>query len=444
MEAPLILIPSTPRDRPQAAAKSPCAARFRCFAKLILPCALFIALAPSIFTQQPLSLQDAASQGQLIFDQSGVTGMVLVVVRNHEVMVKGYGETFPGSGHTPDSTSIVRLCSVSKVLTTDLLLKLAANGKLALTDPLQRFAPPGKHVPIKADAADQHNGTEITLLDLATHTAGLPREVSAYPAKTPHFTFPDYTLRWNWLPSQKLVSPPGAAALYSNVGFDLLGDALASASGESYAALLHERLLQPLGMWDTTLFPSAEQCARLLSGSEDEGPCTSTEQSGASGGIYSTPADMVKFLQYLLRTSAPSPVPAPTLAAYLDPAKLKSVQGLSHAGDPTGIGLAWIQIGDPTSPSALMEKTGGGAGFTTYIALSPDRRTGIFLAATEGKGKQQIDFYHESNNLLAALANVPPLPPRIRPVRPARQVKHHPNPARRKPPAPAKAPLMRN
>ncbi len=87
------------------------------------------------------------------------------------------------------------------------------------------------------------------------------------------------------------------------------------------------------------------------------------------------------------------------------------MQGLSHAGDPTGVGLTWIQLGEPDGPSVILEKTGGGAGFTTYIALSPGRDTGIFFAVTEGKGAGHIDFFHESNNLLAALANVPPLPP---------------------------------
>ncbi|MGD0734289.1 MAG: D-alanyl-D-alanine-carboxypeptidase/endopeptidase AmpH [Terracidiphilus sp.] len=433
METPVILTPSTTQGSSLSRAKSFLSVKPHYFTNLILSCALFLVFTASALTQQPLSLADAASQGQFIYEQSGVTGMVLVVVRNREVMIKGYGETYPGSGHPPDSTSIVRLCSVSKILTTDLLQKLVADGKLSLTDPLQNYAPPGLKVPlaIKDPAAPNRptkaSESPITLLDLATHTAGLSREVSSYPRKTPHFTFPDLKFRWDWLPKQKLLSTPGTAAAYSNIGFDLLGDALASASGESYATLLHDRLLQPLNMWDTTLFPSADQCARLMQGSEDEGPCTSTEQSGASGGVYSTPADMAKLLQYLLHTPNPipnaSPLASPALTVYLDPSQLKSVQGISHAGDPTGIGLAWIQIGDPTSPSVILEKTGGGAGFTTYIALSPDRRTGIFLAATEGKGKQQIDFYHEANNLLAALANVPPLPPR---VRPAPAAKKHP------------------
>jgi D-alanyl-D-alanine-carboxypeptidase/D-alanyl-D-alanine-endopeptidase len=388
--------------------KFPFAAKPPSSSRLIAVIALLFPLAVSLPAQQPLSLADAALRGQTIFDQSAVTGMVLVAVRGKEVMVKGYGETSPGSGRAPDSNSLIRLCSLSKVLTADLLLKLVADGKVALTDPLQVYAPRGKVVPRGAD------GSQITLGDLATHTSGLPREVGAYPAKTPHFTFPDHTFRWTWLPRRKLTTPPGTAAVYSNVGFDLLGDALASATGETYAKLLHDRLLQPLNMWDTTLFPSIEQCARLLQPTGDQGPCTDTGASGASAGFYSTPANMVKLLEYLLQTPGSPVRPPAELSVALQPQQLKSVQGLSHAGDPTGIGLAWIQIGDPNSPSKVIEKTGGGAGFTTYIALSPGRQTGIFLAATDGKGEAQIDFFKESNNLLAALANVPPLPPKMR------------------------------
>jgi len=392
---------------------SPAKRRFA--AKCPLFVALLLACVASTAAQQPLSFADAAQRGQTIFEQSAVTGMVLVAVRGREVMIKGYGDTFPGSGHVPDSHSFVRLCSLSKVFTTDLLLKLAADGKVKLTDPLERYAPRGKQVPEGIDRSP------ITLLDLATHTSGLPREVSSYPAKTPHFTFPSYVIRWTWLPGQKLKTPPGTAALYSNIGVDLLGDALAKASSESYAQLLHKRLLQPLDMWDTTLYPTPGQCVRLMQPSGDQGPCTDTEASAASGGVYSTAADMVKLLQYLLHVPGSPAPPAGALDVYLRPQQLKSIQGLSHAGDATGIGLAWIQIGDPNTPSALMEKTGGGAGFTTYIALSPSRQTGIFLAATWGKGDAKIDLFHEANNLLAALANIPPLPPKVHPAPPARK-----------------------
>jgi serine-type D-Ala-D-Ala carboxypeptidase/endopeptidase len=397
-------------------------------ATVVLSAGLLLTLAAPLCAQQPMSMPDAVLRGQTIFEQSAVTGMVLVVVRNGEILIEGFGETSPSSGHTPDSSSELRLCSISKVFAADLLTRLAAAGTVSLTDPLQRFAPPRATVPQGPD------GTPITLQDLALHTSGLPREVLPSPAHTPHFTFPSYPARWAWLPKQKLTTAPGTVALYSNVGFDLLGDALASASNKSYAQLLHETLLQPLGMWDTTLVPSTEQCARLLQPTKDEGPCTETLASGASSGVYSTPADMAKLLQYLLHVQSSVAQPAAALAVYLKPAQLKSVQGLSHAGNPTGIGFGWVQLGDPDSPSALLEKTGGGAGFTTYIALSPSRQTGIFLAATWGKGDATIDFFHEANNLLAALANVPPLPPK---VRPAPAMHRHAKPHRRAPKAPS-------
>jgi serine-type D-Ala-D-Ala carboxypeptidase/endopeptidase len=371
--------------------------------------------AARIYAQQPLPFADVDLRGSAIFEQSAATGMVLVVVRNREVMMTSYGETFPGSGVRPNANSLFRLCSISKVFAGELLTELANEGKVRFTDPLQRFAPPGKIVPNGA------GGTPITLRDLATHTSGLPREVGSYPANTPHFTFPDQTFRWTWLPKQRLNFRPGTAALYSNVGFDFLGDALASATNKTYTQLLKEHIVQPLGLRDTTVTPSREQCARLLRGTGDEGLCTDTQASAPSGGVYSTSADMARVLQYLLHIPGGSAQADPAIAVYLKPTQLKSVQGLSHAGDPTGIGLGWVQLGDPDGPSTLMEKTGGGAGFETYVALSPKRRTGIFLAVTDGKGNAHIDLFHEANNLLAALADVPPLPPKIHVVRASRK-----------------------
>jgi D-alanyl-D-alanine-carboxypeptidase/D-alanyl-D-alanine-endopeptidase len=361
--------------------------------------------------QQPLSLADADLRGATMFEQSGLTGMVLVVVRNQEVMMKGYGETFPGSGVKPNSDSLVRLCSISKVFAGEILMEMTNEGKVRLSDPLQQFAPPKRIVPKGAGV------TPITLRDLATHTSGLPREVGPYPANTPHFTFPDQAFRWRWLRKQRLITRPGTAALYSNVGFDFLGDVLATAAKQPYAQLLNERIVRPLGLRDTTLTPTREQCAQLLRGSGDEGPCTDTQASGASGGVYSTAADMARVLQYLLHIQGATVQAAPAIDFYLKPAELKSVQGLSHAGDPTGIGLAWIQLGDPDGPSSLIEKTGGGAGFQTYVALSLKRQAGIFLAVTEGSGRSQIDLHYEANKLLAAMANVPPLPPKVHQVR---------------------------
>jgi hypothetical protein len=90
-------------------------------------------------------------------------------------------------------------------LTTEVLASLVAEGKLALTGPLQRYA----HAKMPAF------GTRpITLLDLATHTAALPREIGEAPPGVLMRAWPTREDRWKSLPSYKLpwarpaASPP--------------------------------------------------------------------------------------------------------------------------------------------------------------------------------------------------------------------------------------------
>jgi len=378
-------------------------------------CLLLLSIALPLLAQQPLALNDADARGAAIYAGSGETGMVLVIVRGNQVLIRGYGETFPGSGIKPDALSLLRLCSISKIFTGDLLVRLTAERKVGLNDLLQGYAPHGKVVPQAPGDAP------ITLLDLATHTSGLSREVSSYPRKAPHFTFPDYTYRWTWLPTQKITATPGSDAVYSNIGFDLLGDALATGAHKSYVKLLDEDILQPLSLRDTTVWPNQQQCARLLRGTNDEGPCTGTEQSAASGGVYSTPTDMARMMESLMHVDGVPPQPVEALAVYVQPSQLKRMDGLSHAGDPTGIGLGWVQLGDPNAGGAVMQKTGGGAGFWTYVALIPKQQVGIFFAFTDGAGVSTIHFYDEANHLLTDLAGLPQLPPRKHIVHAARK-----------------------
>lgn len=366
--------------------------------------ALFAAAAQSAAPAAP-EMEWIGAQGSELFLKSGATGMVLVVVRGNQVLFRGYGETAPGSQQPPSIDSMVRLCSLTKIFTTDVLNKLVSDGTVKLSDPLQTYAPHGVLVPGR--------GTAVTLEELATHTAGLPREVAGAPRGIPHFTYPDYAVRWRWLPKQTLRSRPGTAALYSNIGFDLLSDALASATHRQYAALLAERTLNPLGMRNTTLFPNAAQCERLLRGVHDEGLCTATEETAGSSGLYSTPAEMATWLKYLLGTGgagAPAQDPAAE-AIYVRPVQLQRSTGLDHAGKPTGIGLGWIHLQPEDSPSHLVQKTGGGAGFTTYIVIDRARTTALFLALTDGSEGLKINPFKEANNLLLSAAGLPPLPP---------------------------------
>jgi len=379
----------------------------------LLPAFLFLLslLTAAAQTTPVMSLHDLREAEQLgadLYSNSGATGLVLVVVRGDRAVFHGYGEAVPGSHEVPTRESVVRICSLTKIFTTDLLAKMVSDGTVRLDDPLKKFAPEAAIVP-ERDAP-------ITLEDLATHTAGLDREIGTAPRHTPHFTYPNFDTRWNWLASAQLKFTPGTQAYYSNVGFDLLSDALAAAAKTRYATLLYKRTLAPLGMWQTTFFPTSKQCEKLMTGAHDEGPCTITEDTEGSSGLYSTPADMEKFLKYLVGDGAQAQLES-ARRVYLLPSSLKGQYGLDHAGRPSGIGLGWMHLGGSDDVMRVIEKTGGGAGFTTYIAIHPASHTALFVAMTEGNWRDRtpgFNIFKASNNGLLALAGLPPFSDRPR------------------------------
>jgi serine-type D-Ala-D-Ala carboxypeptidase/endopeptidase len=343
-----------------------------------------------------------------LFHRSRSTGMVVVVVRDNQTWMQSYGQTDPGSHQKPNADSLVRLCSLTKIMTTDLLVKLVTGGQVSLSDPLQKFAPHNVTVPVLTIRG--LSGRPITLRDLATHTAGLPREI-AYPAgDSGHFTFPDYNFRWQWLPGYRLRFLPGTAAHYSNIGFDLLADALGAAAGKPYPQLFADRISKPLGLRDTTLSPTPGQCARLLVGARNQGRCTDTTAAAGSGGMYSTANDMTRWLKYLLGLpGVPMHQDPAATATYIPASELRWTQGIGRAGVPSGIGLGWVHLNQPDDPTMIIEKTGGGAGYTTYIALNPARHIGIFVAATQDLHAGPAVF-RGSNDLLIYLAGLTPSP----------------------------------
>src|SRR5580692_1922831 len=105
---------------------------------------LFLLSFISVLAQTPPpslpDIQSAGSLGEDIFLQSGSTGMVLIVVRDNQVFFRGYGETAPNSQQPPTQDSLLRLCSLTKIFTTDVLTKLVADKTARLDDPLQRYA----------------------------------------------------------------------------------------------------------------------------------------------------------------------------------------------------------------------------------------------------------------------------------------------------------------
>jgi serine-type D-Ala-D-Ala carboxypeptidase/endopeptidase len=327
-------------------------------------------------------LKDAASMtGAVMWLSSGAPGLVLAVVRGEESVVLGFGETRPGSKVEPDGRSILRMGSIAKVMAGQTLASMAADGTVKLVEPLAKYAPPGAKVPAFA-------GREITLLDLATYTAGLPRELpdapDPQPGENPFARF-QAEAYWRWLAQAKLPYAPGSGAMYSNLGFGLLGEALAKAGGKPYAALLAERVATPLGMVDTTTKLSAAQTPRAMTGIDLDGKEAPLWETPAamdpSGNVFTTGDDMIKWMRWHLAVNNAAGAEVRTIdhAPYRWHDGLKAAVGVG-GNDMDALGLGWIISLPKEKRPLIMTKSGGLAGFMTYVVLAPTRGVGVFVA----------------------------------------------------------------
>ncbi|WP_275972957.1 D-alanyl-D-alanine-carboxypeptidase/endopeptidase AmpH [Rosenbergiella epipactidis] len=337
---------------------------------------------------------------QQIYQQTAAASMTMVVIDGNQHYFTSAGETRRGTGVRPTKESVFRLASISKLFTSETLVKLDQQGVVKLSDPLSKYTPKGMMVP-------SYRGYTIKLQNLATHTAGLPREMPGGRANRPVFIWPEKSSRWQWLQHAKLKAIPGTVAAYSNLGFDYLADALSRASGKPYPQLVQSLITRPLGMKDTTFTPSPDQCRRLIIPRDHASPCNNTLAAIGSGGLYSTADDMERWMQQFLSSSIRPRSPlASTLQRVVYPrSQLVRMNGMDVAGPASGLGLGWVHMDAIGSQPALVEKTGGGGGFMTYIVMDPRSNVGVFIAVARAPGSHFTPMSQGANQLVTALVN---------------------------------------
>jgi D-alanyl-D-alanine-carboxypeptidase/D-alanyl-D-alanine-endopeptidase len=333
---------------------------------------------------------------QRLYADSQAVSLVVAVAQGDQTEVRGFGHLGPLDPTPTDGKTLVRLESVSKLFAAQLLSAQVAAGRMRLTDPLALYAP-------KPWAAPRTKGAvPIELVNLATHTSGLPRESGLRLGLTAAAAA---EARWAWLARQRRLPPPGRRALYSNIAFDVLGDALTDAGGAPYAEALAASVTRPLGMVDTTPTPTPDQCARLMSPdpARPPHPCVDQSDHAASGGLYSTADDMARWLGTQLAPGAAADARRISQAIYFQRAALGAAVGLDHAGPASAIGLAWIEQTATATHPRILEKTGGGDGFLTYVVIDPARRVGVFVAFDNASGRRMESVTADANELVGLL-----------------------------------------
>jgi len=339
-----------------------------------------------------------------IFYGSGATGMAMVVIDGNQRVFRSFGETRPGNNVRPQLDSVVRIASLSKLMTSEMLVKLLDQGRVRLDDPLSKYAPPGARVPT-------YQGAPITLVNLATHTSALPREQPGGAAVRPVFVWPTREQRWNWLATAKLKTAPGTQAAYSNLAFDLLADALARAAGKPYPQLFEEQITRPLGMKDTTFTPSPDQCKRLMVAEKGASPCNNTLAAIGSGGVYSTPGDMMRWMQQFLSSDFyHRDTQADRMQTLIYPReRLTKVVGMDVPGKADALGLGWVYMAPKEGHPGIIQKTGGGGGFITYMAMVPQHNVGVFVVITRSPLTKFTNMSDGVNDLVSELSNNKPV-----------------------------------
>jgi CubicO group peptidase (beta-lactamase class C family) len=234
--------------------------------------------------------------------------------------------------------------------------------EVALDDPAAKYLP--EHVKMP-----ERNGKSITLLDLATHTSGLPPLPNNMKPTDPNNPYANYSVddMYQFLSGYELPRDPGSEYEYSNLGAGLLGHVLARRAGTDYESLIRSRITEPLGMMDTAITLSASMRQRMSTGHNpllEPAANWDIPTLAGAGALRSSVNDMLTFLEALLGYKE-SPL-APAMKAMLE---VRRPIGTTKAE----VGLAW---------NILFEcawHNGGTGGFRSFIAFDPKGRTGVVV-----------------------------------------------------------------
>ena len=342
--------------------------------------------------------------GAILFMESRVPAMIVGVVRNGQTAVAGFGEIADGSGKAPDGRTMLRIGSITKAFTGQVLADLVAKGTVKFTDRLQdRLGWPVK-VP-------ERSGRQIRLIELATHTSGLPREVErlAGPPGDPFATLTqDAYIKG--LQTDPLLFAPGTGGLYSNFAFDLLAAGLANAAARPYDALLKESVLDPAGLGDTVLVLREGDTPRLMQGHNFDGkPMPNVKATAVMAGassLYSTPNDILRWLAWHLDRFSPQGAELRLLdhAAYVPRDGLNPAAGFDEAGHMDAMGLGWVIMAPKGDRPLILQKAGGLQGIFTYAAFAPTRGVGVFVAINQFNVGAFAAMAAAANGLIEQLA----------------------------------------
>lgn len=286
-------------------------------------------------------------------------GVAMVSIEGDEITFAAAGMLGENRGAVDENT-LFEIGSITKVFTGILLADQVLRGAASLDDPI------GKHLPNSVLPKDAPLAS-VTLLDLATHTAGLPRLPGNLdsPARNPGDPYAHYGVEQlqEYLRNfEESDFEKKGEKSYSNLGAGLLGHVLEHISGKPYEELLAETIFNPLGMDASFVqrkpgdIPSelSDRYATGHSRGKPTGHWHIDALCGA-GAIVSTTSDLAKFAKAHWDDSTP--------------VELRAAMELALKPSRNDMGLGWFRR------ERGFWHNGGTGGFRSDLVISPEKRT---------------------------------------------------------------------
>lgn len=309
--------------------------------------------------------------------QKQAIGIVVGVIEPDGRRVVAHGNLAKGDPRTLDGDTIFEIGSVTKVFTSLLLADMVNRKEVTLDDPAAKYLPESVKMP-------ERSGKSITLLDLSTHSSGLPRLPTNLKPKDPFNPYADYSVDdlYRFLSGYTLPRDPGSEFEYSNLGAGLLGHLLAYRAGTDYESLIGNRITRPLGMPDTgiTLCPSMKQ--RMATGHAAMlAPVANWDLPtlAGAGALRSSANDMLTFLEAFLGNRETPLAPA-----------MKAMLEVRRPAGQTKVGLGWLIYS--TDGREIAWHNGGTGGFRSFAGYDPQERIGV-VVISNACGVDDIGFH---------------------------------------------------
>jgi CubicO group peptidase (beta-lactamase class C family) len=309
-----------------------------------------------------------------------IPGAAVAITHGDEVVhVRGYGHDSDGEPVTP--TTLFRVASVSKSITSLAVMQLVDEGLVALDDTLVSHLP--EFQPVDA------RGVEITVRQILDQTSGLadraiPDMARVQPA--------DLTAATTSLNPARLVAVPGERWNYHNPNYHLAARLVEVVSGESFDAYLERHVFEPAGMTSSLTTTFSDDPVDGLAdghvvayGHAFALPPPHIFTAGA-GGVVADASDMARWL-----------IVNANRGRAADGTRLISKTGLRQlhsSSAPDGYALGWDTYGSASAPR--VEHNGNGFTFSAYEAVLPESEYGVallFISSSALMREQSAMFY---------------------------------------------------